>query len=81
MHGLRHAAGHLQSRLGDFVRLRRVPKLTFRVDRALKKSADVYTALRSVVPAPDPDPDPAPDQANDDQGDAPPGPQWEDQPS
>lgn len=52
MHGLRHASGHLRSRLADVVSLRRVPKIAFQIDRSLKKSAEVYAALRSEIPAP-----------------------------
>lgn len=85
LHGLQHAAGHLRSRLGETVNLRRLPKLIFRADRSLKKSAEVYTALRSVQPAPglsddlpdNPDGDPSDRPANEEEAPTP----WKDQAS
>jgi ribosome-binding factor A len=46
MHGLRHATPHVQSKVANTVRARRVPTLHFRLDESLKKQADVLAAIR-----------------------------------
>ncbi len=48
LHGLQAAAAHVRREVGDRVRLRRVPRLTFRLDRASKKEAEVLRALARV---------------------------------
>jgi len=44
LHGLRHAAGHLQSSLARTMRVRRVPRLSFKIDHGLKRQAAVDAA-------------------------------------
>lgn len=45
MHGIRHAAGHIRTLVGREVRMRRVPRLEFRLDDSLKRQADVLAAI------------------------------------
>jgi ribosome-binding factor A len=45
MHGLQAAAPHLRRRLSKSIRLRRVPRLTFRLDKSLKKEAKVLADI------------------------------------
>jgi|GEM_PF-1508684 len=62
MHGLRHAAGHIRREVGDKVALRQMPRLNFRLDRSLKKEAEVLRALAKAAevtpPAPPTPPHP-----------------------
>jgi ribosome-binding factor A len=51
MHGLRSAAGHIQSEIAKEVAARRMPRLEFRLDSSLKKQAAIDTALRSGGPS------------------------------
>ena len=44
--GLEHAAGHLQSAVNQAMRMRRVPRLHFKLDPSLKKQAEVLEAIR-----------------------------------
>jgi ribosome-binding factor A len=59
MHGLVNAAGHIRSRVSRRVRMRRVPRLEFRLDESLKREASVLRAIteacRDEEPGPDPD--------------------------
>jgi len=48
MRGLEHAAGHLRRRLGERIRLRRLPALVFRFDEALQKSARLHRILSEL---------------------------------
>ena len=48
MHGLRNAADHVRHEISSAVRLRRVPRLTFHLDEALKKEAAVLAAISRV---------------------------------
>jgi ribosome-binding factor A len=45
LNGLKHATMHVQSELNDRVTLRRVPRISFRLDSSLKKEADVLAAI------------------------------------
>jgi ribosome-binding factor A len=55
MHGLRAASRHIRRRVGDLVAMRQVPELTFRLDRTLKRQAEVLRAISKAVGEPPPD--------------------------
>ena len=46
MHGLRSAAGHIQSEIAKEVAARRLPRLSFRLDESLKKQAALDQAIQ-----------------------------------
>lgn len=46
---LEHARGHLAAHLRKAIRLRRVPRLSFRLDDRLKKAASLESAIRAGV--------------------------------
>lgn len=46
--GLEAASGHLHRRLCRMVKLRIVPRLQFRLDKTLKKQADLFLAIRKA---------------------------------
>ncbi len=48
LHGLRHAARHLQSQVAKRVKMRRVPRLSFRLDQSIKKEAAIHAAISSI---------------------------------
>ncbi len=45
LHGLRHAARHIQIRVREMVRMRRMPRLVFRLDESIKREAGIYSAI------------------------------------
>jgi ribosome-binding factor A len=45
IHGLRHAARHIRSEIGKNVRMRRIPQLAFKLDKSLKKEAEIIAAI------------------------------------
>ena len=45
MHGLRHAAQHIRTRIGKSIDIRRMPQLDFRLDESLKKAEAVYASI------------------------------------
>lgn len=45
MHGLRHAAPRVRAQIARTVRLRRLPRVTFRLDESIKKQALFDAAL------------------------------------
>src|SRR5688572_28169347 len=47
MRGLESAAGHLRASLRDSIRMRTLPRLSFRPDESLKKQAELEAAIRS----------------------------------
>ncbi len=47
--GLQHAARHIQTRVGEHVRTRKVPRLDFRLDESLKRQAEVLAAIRNAM--------------------------------
>jgi len=49
MHGLQHAAPHLQRKLAKVIRLRRQPRLLFKVDDSIKLAAETMAAITEVV--------------------------------
>lgn len=49
LHGLRSAAGYLQSRLGDRIETRYTPKLEFVLDQGVKKSLEVTRILGELA--------------------------------
>ncbi len=50
LRGLQHAAGYLQSKVGDRLEMRYTPRLTFVLDQGVKKSIEVARILREVLP-------------------------------
>lgn len=46
--GLAAAAGHIHTRVRKKVAMRTVPRLTFRLDKGLKKQAEVIDAIRKA---------------------------------
>jgi ribosome-binding factor A len=62
--GLQHAAGFLQSKVGNRIETRYTPKLQFVLDLGVKKSLEVARILREVLP-----PDHSP-EADDSAGEA-----------
>ena len=51
--GLHHAAKHIQAKVNQAVRLRRVPRLSFRLDESIKREAGVHAALAEARRADD----------------------------
>ncbi len=49
LHGLNAASGWIGRKVGDEVRMRRVPRLRFVLDEAIKKEARVLGAIREAV--------------------------------
>lgn len=49
LHGLNAASGWIGRRVGDEVRMRRVPKLKFLLDESIKKEAKVLGAIQDAV--------------------------------
>jgi ribosome-binding factor A len=49
LHGLRSAAGRIQADVNRAVRMRRVPRLSFRLDESMKKEAAVAAAIRRAT--------------------------------
>ena len=82
LHGLKHAAGFLQSKLADRMQTRFTPVIRFELDEGVKKSLEVARliseAMAEIKPSPGPDDEanPSPDGAADGSADqAPPDPQ------
>ena len=50
LHGLQHAAGFLQSKVGDRVQMRYTPLLKFFIDLGVKRSIEIARILREVLP-------------------------------
>ncbi len=48
IHGLNAAASHIRREVGDRIRVRTMPQLTFRLDESLKKQLKVLSALDKV---------------------------------
>ncbi len=48
LEGLRHATGFLQAKLSERLRLRRVPRLEFHIDRGLGRGAEINRMLREL---------------------------------
>jgi ribosome-binding factor A len=48
LHGLQHATQHIRTRVGKQVRLRRMPRLIFRLDKSLKKEASILAAIANA---------------------------------
>ena len=48
LHGLKHAATHIRLELGRRVKMRRVPRLSFRLDESLKREARIIAAIDEV---------------------------------
>ncbi len=48
LHGLRDASPHIRRRASDRVRMQRLPKLLFKLDRSLKREAEVLATLREI---------------------------------
>lgn len=49
MHGIRHAARHIRREVGNRVRMRRVPQLSFKLDRSLKRQSEVLAAIDAAM--------------------------------
>jgi len=47
--GLQHAAGHIGSLAGKAVALRRMPRLTFKLDSSLKKQAEIHREINAAM--------------------------------
>lgn len=45
MHGLTHAAGHIQKQIAGEITAKRMPRLSFRLDDSLKKAAALHAAI------------------------------------
>ena len=50
LYGLEHAAGFLQSKVGDRVQMRYTPKLQFFIDLGVKHSIEIARILKEVLP-------------------------------
>ena len=69
LHGLRSAAGFLQSKVANRIDTRYTPRLQFELDQGVKKSIEIAEILRRVLPAESPAA-PQPDDADPDQTEA-----------
>ena len=54
LHGLRHAAGFLQSRVNSRIDTRYTPRIVFVLDQGVKHSIEISRILKEVLPDPDP---------------------------
>lgn len=45
MHGLKSAAGHVQREIAPSISMKRMPRLSFRLDESLKKQAELDAAI------------------------------------
>ncbi len=50
LHGLQSAAGFLQSRVAERIDMRYTPRLQFLLDQGVKRSIEIATILREVLP-------------------------------
>jgi ribosome-binding factor A len=50
LHGLRSAAGYLQSKISNRIDTRYTPKLSFELDEGVKKSLAISQLLRELLP-------------------------------
>jgi ribosome-binding factor A len=49
MHGIRHAGGYIRREVGNRVRMRRVPRLSFKLDHSLKRQSEVLAAIDAAM--------------------------------
>ena len=49
LHGLRHAARHIRTEVGKAVRMRRLPRFSFKLDESLKKEAQIIAAINEAI--------------------------------
>lgn len=49
LHGLKDATRHIQKQVNKAVKLRLVPHLEFRLDKGLKKQAEVFAAINEAM--------------------------------
>jgi ribosome-binding factor A len=56
MHGLRNAAGYVQSKLGDRLKTRFTPLLTFVLDKGVKNSIEISRLINEALHAGQPTP-------------------------
>jgi ribosome-binding factor A len=49
LHGLRSAAAHIRSKIGDAIDMRRLPTLEFEIDDSLKKQAALIAAIQRGI--------------------------------
>ena len=49
LHGLRHAAGFIQSKLADRLQMRFTPTLTFELDKGVKNSIEVSRLINEAL--------------------------------
>ena len=49
MHGLRAAARHVRRRAADFVSIRRMPTLVFKLDTSTKREAEILATLAEIA--------------------------------
>jgi ribosome-binding factor A len=54
LHGLRSAAGFLQSKVANRIDTRYTPRLQFEIDQGVKKSIEIAEILRRVLPSESP---------------------------
>jgi ribosome-binding factor A len=54
LHGLRSAAGFLQSKVANRIDTRYTPRLQFELDQGVKKSIEIAEILRRVLPSESP---------------------------
>lgn len=78
LRGLQHAAGYLQSKVGDRLEMRYTPRLTFLLDQGVKKSIEVARILREVLPPQEEPPTDAADDVLEHEEEAPESPSGED---
>ena len=57
VHGLQHAAGHVQSELQSILSMKHVPRLFFVLDESLKKEAEIYGSIDASMSREGSDPD------------------------
>lgn len=68
LHGLKSAAGFLQSKVASRIDTRYTPRLEFLLDQGVKKSIEIARILREVLP-PAPPPDQSSEAADEDNSD------------
>ncbi len=64
LRGLQHAAAHLRGELGRTVRLRRQPRLTFKLDDSMRQAAEAMAAIMQVSGAQRQSPDQTPTEGS-----------------
>ena len=48
IHGLRHATAHIRTSIGKIIRVRRMPRIAFKLDHSLKRESEIIATINRV---------------------------------